>query len=140
MGRSPSPYFDEEKHMSRVALSGLVYGIYLYILGLTLFTVPDFAVKLFGLEPHKDVWLYVTAMTVVVLATYFVVAARSESISFLRASVPLRFLVPVFFAVFAALNLTKFNILLLTPPDVIFASWTLFALRAEQQGKGAAQA
>jgi len=57
-----------------------------------------------GLEPHKHVWLYVSAMVVLVQSVYFIVSARSESTNFFRASVPLRYLVPVFFA---ALNLTK---------------------------------
>jgi hypothetical protein len=119
--------------MSRAATSCLVYGIYLIGLGLTLFTIPDVAAQLVGLEPHKDVWLDVAAMTVMVQSVYFIVSARSESTSFFRASVPLRYLVPLFFASFAALHLTKFSILLFTPPDVIFATWTFVALRADRQ-------
>jgi hypothetical protein len=106
--------------MSRAAVSSLVYGIYLIGLGLTLFIIPDVAATLVGLEPHKDVWLYVSAMTILVQSVYFIVSARSESTNFFRASVPLRYLVPVFFATFAALNLTKFTILFFTPPDLFF--------------------
>ena len=124
--------------MSRAAISSLVYGIYLIGLGLTLFIIPDVAATLVGLEPHKDVWLYVSAMVVLVQAVYFIVSARSESTNFFIASVPLRYLIPVFFATFAALNLTKFAILLFTPPDVIFATWTALALRADRRARALA--
>jgi hypothetical protein len=49
--------------------------------------------------------------------------------------VPLRYLVPIFFATFAALNQTKFTILLFTPPDVIFATWTALALGADRRAR-----
>jgi hypothetical protein len=124
--------------MSRAAVSSLVYGIYLIGLGLTLFIIPDVAATMVGLEPHKDVWLYVSAMVVLVQAVYFIVSARSEYTKFFIASVPLRYLVPVFFATFAALNLTKFAILFFTPADVIFATWTALALRADRRARASA--
>ena len=61
--------------MSRAAVSSLVYGIYLIGLGLTLFIIPDVAATLVGLEPHKDVWLYISAMTILVQSVYFIVSA-----------------------------------------------------------------
>ncbi len=117
--------------MSRAAVSCFVYAIYLIGLSLSLFFIPDFASGLAGLEPHKDVWVDVAAMAILVQSVYFIVSSRSESTNYFRASVPLRYAVPIFFATFAALNLTKFSILFFTPPDVIFATWTLLALRAD---------
>jgi hypothetical protein len=108
-------------------------------LGLTLFIIPDVAANLVGLEPHKDVWLYVSAMTILVQSVYFIVSARSESTNFYRASVPLRYLAPVFFATFAALNLKKFAILLFTPLDVSFATWTALALCGSSSQRFGAQ-
>lgn len=117
--------------MSRAATSSVVYGLYLIVLSLTLFAIPDVAVNLIGLPAHKDVWIYVTAMSVLFLAGYFIAAARSEATEFFRLSVLLRYTVPFFFGAFALLGLTKVNILLFTPPDVIFATWTLLALRSQ---------
>lgn len=121
--------------MSRAAVSCFVYAIYLIGLSLSLFFIPDFAAGLVGLEPHKDVWIDVAAMAILVQSVYFIVSSRSESTNFFRASVPLRYAVPVFFAIFAALSLTKFSILFFTPPDVIFATWTLLAQRADGQAQ-----
>jgi hypothetical protein len=121
--------------VSRAAVSNFVYGIYLVCLSLTLFAIPDLASGLVGLPGHKDVWVYIAAMAILVQSIYFFVSAWSESTNFFRASVPLRYLVPVFFAAFAALNLTKFSILFFTPPDIIFATWTWFALVADERAK-----
>jgi hypothetical protein len=122
---------------SRAATSIIVYGFYLFVLALTLFAIPDIAANLIGLPAHKDVWLYVTAMTVFFLGGYFIAAGRSEATGFFQLSVVFRYAVPFFFAAFALLGLTKLNILLFTPPDIIFATWTLLAVRSDSAAKKA---
>jgi hypothetical protein len=117
--------------MSRAALSVFVHGLYVAALVVTFFTVPDFALGLFGLPPHKDVFLYVAAMLLAFLGGYYILAARTEARGFFLFSVPQRYTVPLFFGAFVLLNLTKINIMLLTIPDVLLATWTLFALRAD---------
>ncbi|HLV98446.1 MAG TPA: hypothetical protein VKT82_07180 [Ktedonobacterales bacterium] len=121
--------------MSRAATSIFAYGCYLLVLALTLFTIPDVVANLFGLPAHKDVWLYVTAMTVLSLGGYYIAASRDEATNFFRFSVIMRCAVPFFFGAFALLGLTKVNILLFTPPDIVFATWTLLALRARPATK-----
>ena len=116
--------------MSRAALSIYVYGCYLIVLGLTLFLIPDIALKLVGLDVHKDVWISVVAMSVLFLAGYFIVSARKEVTEFFWLSVLFRLTVPLFFGAFIVLGYTRPNILLFTPPDVLFALWTLLALRS----------
>ncbi len=114
--------------MSRAATSAFVYGCYMIVLSLTLFTIPDIAANLIGLPSHKDVWLYVTAMSVLSIGGYYIAASRDEATNFFRLSIILRYAVPFFFGTFALLGLTKVNILLFTPPDIAFATWTLVAL------------
>ena len=116
--------------MSRAALSIFVYGWYLVILSLTLFLIPNIALQVVGLDAHKDVWIYVVAMSVLFLAGYFIVAARKEVTEFFWLSVLFRLTVPLFFGIFVALGYSKVNLLLFTPPDVLFALWTLIALRS----------
>jgi hypothetical protein len=57
-------------HMSRAAVSSLVWGIYMILLSITVFAIPDVILKLVGLEPHKDVWIYVVALLAFNLAIY----------------------------------------------------------------------
>jgi hypothetical protein len=116
--------------MSRAALSIFVYGCYLVILSLTLFLIPNIALQIVGLDAHKDVWIFVVAMSVLFLAGYFIVAARKEVTEIFWLSVVFRLSVPLFFGLFIALGFSKVNLLLFTPPDVLFALWTLLALRS----------
>ena len=124
--------------MSRAATSIFVYGCYMLVLALTLFAIPDVVANLFGLPAHKDVWLYVTAMTVMSLGGYYIAASRDEATNFFRISIILRYAVPFIFGTFALLGLTKVNILLFTPPDIAFATWTLLALRSRPATASAA--
>jgi hypothetical protein len=79
---------------------------------------------------RKDVWIFVVAMSVLFLAGYFIVAARKEVTEIFWLSVVFRLSVPLFFGLFIALGFSKVNLLLFTPPDVLFALWTLLALRS----------
>ena len=126
--------------MSRAAISSLVWGIYLIVVSLVFFTIPDVALKLIGLDAHKDVWIYVAALLVLNLAVYFIVAARSESTMAFRASVVMRYIAAVIFVAFAVLQLTKFNIVIFAVGDTLGATWTGLALLADRRAQAPALA
>jgi hypothetical protein len=115
--------------MSAAAKSILVYSVYAFALGATLLLVPNIPLPIFGLPEAADVWIRVAGMTVIFLSILYFTAARNEYRPIFVASVAFRFAVVVFFAAFAAANLTSWNILLFTPFDVLFAIWTWYALR-----------
>ena len=115
--------------MSPAARSILVYSIYTFGLGATLMLVPNIPLPLFGLPTTSEVWIRVAGMTVVFLSIFYFVAARNEVRPLFVASVPIRFAVPVIFAAFVVAGFAPWNLLLFTPLDVLFAIWTLLALR-----------
>lgn len=117
--------------MTAAARSILVYAIYVFGLGATLLLIPNVPLPIVGLPEAADVWIRVAGMTVIFLAIYFYVAARNEYREIFKASVPIRFAVVGFFAAFAALGYTSWNILLFTPLDVLFAIWTWYSLRSD---------
>jgi len=117
--------------MTAAARSILVYAIYVFGLGATLLLIPNVQLPIVGLPEAADVWIRVAGMTVIFLAIYFYVAARNEYREIFKASVPIRFAVVGFFAAFAALGYTSWNILLFTPLDVLFAIWTWYSLRTD---------
>lgn len=121
--------------MSGASRSVLVYSIYVFGLGLTLLTIPNVPLPIFGLPEAKDVWIRVAGMTVIFLSIFYFIAARADFRPFFVASVWFRFSVVGFFAAFAALGYTSWNILLFTPLDVLFAIWTLYELRREMPAK-----
>jgi hypothetical protein len=115
--------------MSAAALSILVYALYLLGQGIALLLVPNFVLPIVGLPEAMDVWVRVVGMTVTFFAINYFVAARYELRPFFVVSVTTRFSVPIVFAAFAIGGAASWNLLLLTPADVAFATWTLLALR-----------
>jgi hypothetical protein len=115
--------------MSAAARSLLVYSIYVFGLGATLLLFPNVPLPIVGLPEAHEVWIRVAGMTVIYLSIYFFIAARNDYRQIIVASVPIRFAVVGFFAAFAAAGFTSWNILLLTPLDVLFAIWTWRSLR-----------
>ncbi len=117
--------------MTAAARSILVYSIYVLGLGATLLLAPNIPLPLVGLPQATEVWIRVAGMTVIFLGIFYFVAARNDYREIFKASVPIRFAVVAFFAAFAAAGFTAWNILLLTPFDVLFALWTWYSLRSD---------
>jgi hypothetical protein len=115
--------------MTAAARSILVYSIYVFALGATLLLVPNLPLPIVGLPQAGEVWIRVAGMTVIFLSIFYFLAARNEYREIFVASVPIRFAVVAFFAAFALAGYTSWNILLLTPFDVLFAIWTWTSLR-----------
>ena len=116
--------------MSAAARSILVYSIYALGLGAALMFIPSVPLPIFGLPVPTDVWIRIAGMTVIFLSIFYFQAARSENRSFFETSVAIRYAVPVIFGAFIVAGLAPWNLLLLTPLDVLFATWTLLALRS----------
>jgi hypothetical protein len=68
-------------------------------------------------------------MTVVFFALFYYVASRNEYRELFRTSVATRLAVPVVFAAFIVAGFAPWNLILFTPPDILFAAWTWFSLR-----------
>jgi hypothetical protein len=68
-------------------------------------------------------------------ACHFIVNARTESTQGFRASVGIRYLAALCFVALAALQLTRWNIVVFSVPDFLGATWTALALRADSLAK-----
>ena len=119
--------------MTPVARSVLIYSIYVFGLGATLLLAPNVPLPIFGLAQATEVWIRVAGMTVIFLGIFYVVAARNEYREIFVASVWIRFAVPIIFAGFVIAGFAPWNLILFTPPDVLFALWTWSALRGVRQ-------
>lgn len=117
--------------MSRAAVSLLVFGVYLLILGSVLMVIPNAFLGVFGLPPTHDVWIRVVAMLVLILGCYYLGSARAELTPLFRWTVWMRASVPVFFAAFVAFGLVQPILLLFGVVDLAAATWTAVALRAD---------
>ena len=114
--------------MTPAARSVLVYSIYAFGLGVVLILAPGVVLPLFGLSAPAEVWVRVAGMTVIFLSGLYFTAARNEYRPIFVESVLFRFAVPVIFGAFIVAGYAPWNLLLLTPLDVLFATWTLVSL------------
>jgi len=120
--------------MSKSATSVFYFGIYLLLTGLTLLTVPNMLLGMFGLAETSEVWIRVVGMLVLVLGGYYITAARHELRPFFQMSVHLRASVLLFFAVFVGSGMVGAPLLLFGVVDLAGALWTLQALKKERAG------
>jgi len=110
-----------------------VYSIYLFGLGAALLLVPNIPLPIFGLADAHEVWIRVLGMTVIFFSSFYFIAARNEYRELFRASVLTRLAVPFVFASFVIAGFAPWNLILFTPPDILFAAWTFVALRDVRQ-------
>lgn len=119
--------------MTRAGRSVQVFGIYLLGLGTLLMVAPALVLTPVGLAVPQDVWIRVSGMLVLFLGAYYLVAARSGTEAIVKATVPVRASVIVFFAAFVVVGLAPPVLLLFAAVDLAAALWTWSALRQGRQ-------
>ncbi len=118
--------------MSRAAVSVLVFGVYVVVMGVLLLTGPNALLGLVGYPTTDEVWIRVLGVVTLALGYYYIVAARNEVTSFFSASVFARPLVFIFFFTFVALGMAKPVLILFGVVDLLGAIWTGLALRSSK--------
>ncbi len=126
--------------MSNATTSVRVFGAYVLILGCALMAVPNVVLAPFGIPPTPEAWIRVAGVLVVVIGCYYLLAARSESVWFYRATGPARSFVCLSFCAFAVLRLAHPALALFGSVDLGGAAWTFFALRAADRRRARASA
>jgi len=119
--------------LSKPARTMVVYGIYVILgLGLPFLLVPGLILPLVGMAAPSDVWVHVLGMTVLFLGFYYIQMGRNELTQFMRWSVYVRLLVPVFFIIFVLVGWAPPVLIAFTIPDILFSIWTALSLRGSQ--------
>lgn len=116
--------------MSNTAKSVFVFGIYLVGLGAILIVTPNTLFGLFGLPGTSEVWVRVVGMLVLLLAFYYINAARKELTDFFPWTVYARSSVIVFFIAFVLLGFVSPILILFGVVDLLGAVWTGLTLRS----------
>lgn len=115
--------------MSQAAISILVWGIYLTILGPVLLLAPNFILGLFGIPLTTEVWIRVLGVIVTALGYYHIQAARENFVPFFHWSTQGRGFAVICFVSFVALRMADPVLLLFASGDFAGAIWTGLALR-----------
>jgi hypothetical protein len=119
--------------MSKSAFSIQAFGIYIIALGLGLVFVPNLLLPLFRIPATTEVWIRVLGVVVANIGILYVVAARSNALAVIRATVYGRPAVLAWFVAFVLLGLAPPMLLLFGAVEVVGALWTWLALRSEGQ-------
>jgi hypothetical protein len=117
--------------MSRSARSVFIFGVYLVAVGLALIAFPNPLFVLLRLPASTEIWLRIVGVLALVLAYYYIQAARHELTAFFRWTVTARVLVFVVFGAFVLLGLAPAPLALLGAVDLAAALWTAWALRPQ---------
>ncbi len=116
--------------MSKAASTVKFFGVYLWVLGLTLMLVPNLLLGVFGMAPTAEVWIRVLGLVVFNIGVYYWYAAKSDARPFFLASVWARAAVPAVFVVFVALGMASPLLVLFGIVDLAGGLWTWAALRS----------
>jgi len=117
--------------MSKSAISVLVFGIYLAIIGLMLLIVPNLLIVSFGIEPTSEVWIRLSGILLMAIATYYYLGARYEIIVIFKATAFIRSTIIFFFSAFALLDMVSPSIIIFSVIDLIGGLWTFYLLKKE---------
>jgi len=118
--------------MSKAAKSILVFGIYLVVIGLGFLVMPNTPLALLGFPTTSEPWIRVVGLLLLILAYYYIQAARSEMRPLFRWTVHARSSVVVCFIVLVALGLAQPMLIGFGVIDLFAAIWTGLALRDSQ--------
>ena len=115
--------------MSKAAMSLRIFGVYLMLLGVTLVTVPNLLLPIFGLAPTGEAWIRVVGVLAFNISIYYWFAAPSEWRPLFVASIFARVMVLAAFTLFVMLGLAKPILILFGAVDAAGGLWTWLALR-----------
>jgi Kef-type K+ transport system membrane component KefB len=119
--------------MSRSAVSIFIFGIYLAILGVLLVAIPNVLLGLMRIPPSHEVWIRLAGMLLLILAFFYIQAARNNLAIFFRWTSYTRLSALFFVIAFVLSGLIGPIIGLLWLEDLAGAIWTGLALRSERQ-------
>ena len=117
--------------MSKSANTMKAFGIYLFILGVTLILVPNLLLSIFRISQTSEVLIRVVGVLVFNIGVYYWYAAKCEAKPFFWASVFTRVFVLSSFIVFAALGLCSPVLIFFGTVDFAGGIWTYNALRSK---------
>ena len=118
--------------MSAGARSLFVFAIYVALLGATLLVAPNALLALFAYPTTGEVWIRVLGMLMVLLAFYYVQAARKELTGFFQWTVYTRGSVILFLIAFVVLGYARPILILFGVVDLAGALWTAATLRSSR--------
>ena len=117
--------------MSKSAISVMVFGIYLALIGLMLLLVPNTLIIPFGIEAATEVWIRLSGILLMAIAVYYILGAKHELVVIMKATAFIRSTIIFFFTAFALFELVSPNIIIFSVVDLLGGIWTFLMLKKE---------
>lgn len=118
--------------MTKSSTSLFVFGLYLLGMGVGLVVMPNIVLGMLNIPSTDEVWIRVLGVVTLVLAFYYIQAARTNLRSFYKWTVSARVAVFLFFTGFVLVGWIGPIMIMLGSVDLLGALWTLWALRTEK--------
>lgn len=116
--------------MSSAARSVHVFGLYLVAVGVIALAVPNLLFEMLNVPVTDEPWIRILGIVVMVLGSYYLVAARNDMVALFRATVAGRIVAGVALALIVGVwgywSAVMFGVV-----DVVGAIWTWIALRQD---------
>lgn len=118
--------------MNKSSTSVMAFGVYLIGMGAGLTFMPNVVMSTLGLPPTDEVWSRVVGLLALLLAFYYIQAARTETKAFMQWTVVGRIYIFVSFVALVLVGMVGPVMILLGLVDLFGALWTGWALRTEK--------
>jgi len=118
--------------MTASAKSVYFFGIYLYVVGLTLIFFPNLLLRTLQIEETSEVWIRVVGVLAFTIGFYYHRSGAANLTVFLKLTIPTRCFVFVTFLAFALLKYVSPVIIIFGAVDLAGAAWTWLALKKER--------
>jgi hypothetical protein len=118
--------------MTRSGISIFVFGIYLVLLGAILIAAPNLILSLVSITSTPDIWVRLSGMLLLLLAFYYLMAARQGVTAFYHWTLYTRLSAVLFLITFVLADLVGPVVFLFWLGDLAGAIWTWWALRSER--------
>lgn len=117
--------------MTAAAKSVYYFGLYLYVVGLTLIFVPNFLLRTLQMEETNEVWIRVVGVLVLCIAFYYHQSGAKNITGMFLLSTIARTLVCLSFIAFVLLKFVSPIIIGFGVIDMLGAIWTYTALKKQ---------
>ena len=99
---------------------------YMLISGLQLLFVPNLLLSLFGFDPTNEIWIRVLGLLVVVVSSFYYIAAKENYTKIIKFTVYERLTFCAGLVIFVFLGMAKPALILFAALEACLAIWTYF--------------
>lgn len=115
--------------MTAAAKSVFYFGLYLYVVGITLLFAPNFLLSTLQIATTTEVWIRVLGILTLAIGFYYHQTGSKNIAAFFPFTVVVRVFVFLSFVVFVLLKYAAPSLILIGSVDLLGAAWTWWALK-----------